>query len=85
LTAILLAAVSMEYQSYLTDLQNRKGKELEPIDIEVLMNQHYRSLVSMRGINNKSGRDQVLLSGFSGECFQCRKKVTEPTNDHREK
>jgi hypothetical protein len=74
LIAIVLAAAPMEYQSCLTDLQNRKGKELKLIDIEVLMNQHYRSLVSMKGMSNDNGRDEILLSSFGGECFHCGKE-----------
>jgi hypothetical protein len=74
LIAIVLAAVPMEYQSCLTNLQNRKGKELKLIDIEVLMNQYYRSLVSMRSVNKENSRDEVLLSVFTVET-----KVTVPT------
>ena len=72
LIAIVLDAATDEYQSVLTSEERAKGSDLTLLDLEVVMNQHYRKM-NKRRQTRQGLESEVLLSGFQGACFSCGK------------
>jgi Zinc knuckle len=73
LIAIVLDAVTDEYQSVLMAEESAKGSKLTLIDLELIMGQHYRRL-SKRKTGQQVEENEVLLAGFNGACFNCGKR-----------
>ena len=73
LIAIVLEAATDEYQSVLTAEESAKGPKLTVMDLELIMGQNYRRLSKRRKVQQVDD-NEVLLAGFNGACFNCRKR-----------
>jgi hypothetical protein len=71
--AIVLDVASEQYQAILTSEQSGKGEELTLSDLENAMCQHHRQLNQNKALR-RTERGEVLLTAFTGTCYNCKKK-----------
>jgi hypothetical protein len=69
--AIVLGAMTSEYQSIVTAEQRRLGGNITLDDLEECMNQYWWQILTKESADSNDENNELTLSAFSGKCYNC--------------